>query len=305
MDVLTVLVPDETGVAALAAHAELRALAYDLDQPPSAAQRAAPALVIGLPGMDRAVAYLRQLPDLRLVQTLNAGYDNWLGRLPPGVALSNGRGAHGGATAEWVAAQLLAHYRELGVFAAAQADSAWRFRVTESLDGKRVAVIGAGDIATTLRRMLEPFGCRVSLVGRTARDGVLSTTDFMAVRSEQDVVVLAVPTTADTRGMVDDAFLAGLRDGAVVVNAGRGALVDTGALLAHTASGRLRAILDVTEPEPLPPDHPLWTTPGVTITPHVGGATVGLGERAWRVAVEQLLLYARGRTPTNLVIPAS
>lgn len=309
-DLVTVLVPDELGLrapAGIGSGSRLELLRYDLEREPTARERDAAVLVTNAakPGpVTRVLDFLRGLPNVRLVQTLNAGYENWLGRLPTGVALSNGRGAHGGATAEWVVATLLAHYRELASFVSAQARGSWEFRVTGSLLDKRVTVVGAGDIATTLRSMLEPFGCRVTLVGRTARAGVLSLEDFRAVRYEQDVVVLAIPMTVETIGLVDADFLAGMKHGAVLVNAGRGPLVRTDALLAEVETGRLRAILDVTDPEPLPADHPLWSIPGVTITPHLAGATAGLGERAWSVAAEQVARFIRGETPTNLVIPA-
>ena len=126
--------------------------------------------------------------------------------------------------------------------------------------------------------------------------------DFRSAAAEQDVVVLVLPVTPETRGLVDARFLKGLKDGAVLVNPGRGSLVVTDDLLRETQAGRLRAILDVTDPEPLPADHPLWASPGVTITPHVAGNTAGAMERAWAVAVQQIGMFARGQAPTNLVV---
>jgi phosphoglycerate dehydrogenase-like enzyme len=300
-----VLVPDDRGLRALEGHPRLRGLRYDLDLPPTPEQREAPVIVVGMAPPERAAELMRRLPGLRLVQTLNVGYDQWAGLLPPGVALSNARGAHSRAVAEWVVAVLLAHHRELGFFAQAQSRGRWDYRITGSLEGRRVAILGAGAIGVALGRMLEPLGCRVSLVGRSARAGVLSMHDLDAIRSEQDVVAVVLPLTAETRGIVDAGFLASMRDGAILVNGGRGALVDTDALLRETRGGRLHAILDVTDPEPLPPDHPLWTAPGVTITPHVAGSTDGLWERAWSIAVQQIDMYARGQTPANLVIGAA
>jgi phosphoglycerate dehydrogenase-like enzyme len=116
------------------------------------------------------------------------------------------------------------------------------------------------------------------------------------------VVILVLPVTQETRGLVDAQFLKVMKDGAVLVNPGRGSLVVTDALLKETETGRLRAIVDVTDPEPLPAEHPLWSSPGVTITPHVAGNTEGAMERAWAVAVQQISMYARGQTPTNLVL---
>jgi phosphoglycerate dehydrogenase-like enzyme len=289
-------------VEALAGAPDLLALRYDARREPTAEQRQATAMVSGVFEVEPVVAFMRALPRLRLLQTLNAGFDQWVDRLPPGVALSNARGAHGRSTAEWTAAVVLAHYRELTRFATAQLERRWDHHDTASLDGKRVAILGAGDIGTNIRRMLAPFGCRLTLVGRRRRDEVVTLDDFRAVVSEQDVVVLVLPVTPETRGLVDASFLKSMKRGAVLVNPGRGALVVTDDLLAETQAGRLHAILDVTDPEPLPANHPLWGSPGVTITPHVGGNTEGALDRAWSVAVQQLGLFARGQAPANLVI---
>ncbi|KIR61425.1 NAD(P)-dependent oxidoreductase [Micromonospora haikouensis] len=298
-----VLVPDEEGAAALTAYPLLRPQLLGPGGEPTAGQRDhAVVLVHGFHPVERTLALLPRLPHVRLVQTLNAGYDGWIGRLPPGVGLSNARGAHGAVVAEWVVAVLLAHHRELTFFAEAQRRRRWERRTGRSLAGSRVAVLGAGDIGRHVAGLLRPFGCEVTLVGRRARAGVLSTAGFAAVAAEQDVVVLALPAGPDTDRIADARFLAGLRDGAVLVNAGRGTLVDTDALLRETGGGRLHAILDVTDPEPLPPDHPLWDAPNVTLTPHVAGVTEGIAARAWAVAAAQIDLFAHGRRPDNLVI---
>ena len=299
---VVVLAPDEEGVRALADAPGLLGVRYDARQEPTADQQRAAVMVTGVSNVEPEVAFMRALPQLRLLQTLNAGFDQWVGRLPPGVALSNGRGAHGRATAEWTAAVLLAHYRELTRFATAQGERRWDHHPTASLEGKRVAILGAGDIGTSIRRMLAPFGCQLLLVGRRRRDEVVTMDDFRSAAAEQDVVVLVLPVTPETRWLVDARFLKGLKDGAVLVNPGRGSLVVTDDLLRETQAGRLRAILDVTDPEPLPADHPLWASPGVTITPHVAGNTAGAMERAWAVAVQQIGMFARGQAPTNLVV---
>ena len=297
-----VLVPNEEGLRALADSSDLLALRYDVRQEPTAEQQQAAVLVTGVSNVEPVVSFMRALPQLRLLQTLNAGFDQWAGRLPAGVALSNARGAHGRSTAEWTVAVLLAHYRELTRFATAQGEGRWDHHETASLEGKRVAILGAGDIGTNIRRMLAPFGCRLMLVGRRRRDDVVTMDDFRAVASEQDVVVLVLPVTPETRGLVDARFLKSMKDGAVLVNPGRGFLVVTDDLVEETQAGRLRAILDVTDPEPLPAGHPLWAAPGVTITPHVAGNTAGALGRAWAVAAQQIGMYARGQAPSNLVI---
>src|ERR1700759_1804796 len=261
---LTVLVPSEEGQTALARLEWAEAVRYT-------------------PG-----AAMPELPKLRMVQTLSAGTEQWEGRLPDGVLLSNARGANGGATAELAMAGLLAVYRQVPQFAADQAAHRWNQHQTETMAGKRLLVLGAGDLGQHLRAMAEPFGVTVTLVGRSARAGVRGFDELPDLIGGQDVVVVMVPSNAGTRPPVAAGFRARRRDRSVLVTVARGPVVDTGALLAELTSGRLRAVLDVTDPEPLPPDHPLWDAPGVVIFPHVGGNTEGANDRAWRIAAEQI-----------------
>ena len=159
--------------------------------------------------------------------------------------------------------------------------------------------MGFGSIGRAIARRLRGFECEVVAVARTARevDGVpVHPVDALPeLLPDADVVILIVPLTSATRGMVDAAFLARMRDGALLVNVARGPVVDTDALLAECASGRLRAALDVTDPEPLPADHPLWRTDGVLISPHVGGNTTAFLPRARRLVAEQVQRHRAGR----------
>ena len=298
---LLVLVPDEDGMATLTRAEGLRPLRYDPDAalPPEAHE--AEAMVVEGGDVEVLLAAMRELPRLRIVQTLSAGVDGWAGRIPPGVALSNARGAHGGATAEWAVAVLLSIYRELPAFAASQAAESWDEHWTDTLDGKRVLVLGAGDLARNLERRLLPFGVEVTLSGRHEREDIVALADVRGLLPHQDAVVVMLPLSATTRGLVDAGFLARMPDHAILVNAARGPIVVTDDLLVELRSGRLRAALDVTDPEPLPPGHPLWTAPGVLITPHVGGGTHGAEERQWTIAAEQLSAFARGEEPANLI----
>lgn len=295
------LLPDEYGVHALAEIADVRPVHYDSRGRLPDEAREAEVLVPPYLGDAQARHLIHELPRLRLVQLLTAGAEGWIGRLPDGVALSNCRGAHGGSTAEWVLAALLATYRHLPHFAQSQAQRRWDPHTTDTLQGKRVLVIGAGDLGRELRRRFDAFDAATTLVGRTARPGVHGRDELPELLGHHDAVVIVVPDTQDTRGMVDAAFLARMPDNAVLVNAGRGAAVDTAALLAELNSGRLRAALDVTSPEPLPPDHPLWTAPGVLMTPHVGGNTRGGRERAYEIAAREIARFAAGKEPDNLV----
>ena len=297
---LTVLVPDVQGVEALAAIEGVDAVVYRaFDDLPAVAEKAQ-VLVPGI-GVRPSEGIADRLPSLRLVQLLTAGAEAWLGALPDDVLLSTCRGAHGAPTAEWVMTALLTVYREFREFEDARREQRWASRVTETLAGKRVLVVGAGDLGRDLRRKLDAFDAHSTLVGTRARDGVRGVDELPALLPEHDAVVLVVPMTSATRGMVDAAFLARMPDGAVLVNAARGSVVDTAALLAELDSGRLRAALDVTDPEPLTAEHPLWTAKGLLLTPHVGGSVDGHRDRAYRVVAEQIALFAETGRTANLV----
>jgi phosphoglycerate dehydrogenase-like enzyme len=296
---LTVLVPDDEGMTVLAEVPRVLPVRYQWGEPvPSEAAKAE----VLIPGKHPPGEQLwRTLPNLKLIQLLSAGAEDWVGKVPDGVLLSTCRGAHGGSTAEWVVAALLSIYRKLDVFAVAQREGRWERQTADTLQGKRVLVIGAGDLGRHLRRRLEPFDARCTMVGMTAREGVHGVRELPGLLELHDVVVLMVPLTSRTRGMVDAEFLARMRDSAVLVNVSRGAVVDTDALVAELTTGRLRAALDVTDPEPVPAGHPLWTAPGLLLTPHVGGAVRGVRGRSYAVAAAEIARYAGGELPDNLV----
>lgn len=300
---VTVLVPDEIGERALAGVEGLAVVRYDEqgDLPPEAAH--AGVLVPGFLSTEDSLALLGRCPSVRLVQLLSAGAEKWVGRMPDGVRLSDGQGAHGGVTAEWVLTAVLGVLREFPGFVRSQDEARWDQHVTDTLLGKRVLLVGAGDLAEQTARRLEPFDvAAVTRVGRRARDGVHSTDELPRLLAEHDVVVVLVPLTDETRGLVDADFLAAMPDGALLVNAARGPVADTDALLAELRAQRLRAALDVVDPEPLPADHPLWSAPNLLITPHVGGSVHGHLERAYAVARDQLAAVVRGEDPPNLVV---
>jgi phosphoglycerate dehydrogenase-like enzyme len=249
-----------------------------------------------------AVAKLPSLTGLEVVQLLSAGADAWVNEVPRGVTLCDAAGVHDSATAEWAAAVILAATRELPRFVLAQAEGRWDHGPTPELAGRRVLIVGAGSIGSALADRLDPFGVDIVRVARTARAGVHGVGELPELLPGADVVVILVPLTPETRGLVDAAFLARMRDGALLVNAARGPVVRTEDLYAELASGRLRAAADVTDPEPLPPGHPLWTAPGLLLTPHVAGSVPGLLPRAYRLVGAQLRRYAAGDPLVNVVI---
>lgn len=297
-----VLTPNRFATEAVDATDGLEAVPFDPADPvPSDAAKEAEALITMSEHAATIIELMGALPKLRLVQTLSAGYDAWVGHLPDGAVLSNARGAHGRATAELAVSMLLSIYRELREFDEDQRLKDWANRTTDSLFEKRVLILGAGDLAEHATAMLAPFGAITTRVGRTARDGVVTLAQVPALLPGTDAVIAVLPLTDETHHVVDAAFLAALPDGAVVVNAGRGPLVDTDALLAELTAGRLRAALDVTDPEPLPDGHPLWDAPNLLLTPHVGGDTLGHEERSAAIAAAQVASFAAGHDPSNLI----
>jgi phosphoglycerate dehydrogenase-like enzyme len=247
------------------------------------------------------LSVLAELPRLRLVQLLSAGAEKVIPHVPPGVTLCTARGAHDTSVAEWVMTVVLAHLHDVPRFTLSQREGRWDFTLIDELAGKTVLILGYGSIGEAVERRLAGFDVTVERVARRPRPGVSVTADLPALLPRADVVVLLVPVTPATEGMVDAKFLAQLPAGALLVNAARGAIVDTDALLAELNSGRLRAALDVTDPEPLPSGHPLWSAPGLLLTPHVAGASGKPMARALAIARAQLVRYAAGEPLVNVV----
>lgn len=245
---------------------------------------------------------MARMPSLRVVQTLTAGYEHVLPYLPDGVTLCNARGVHDASTAEIAMALTLASLRRIPEFVRAQEREEWAFGDYESLADRTVLIVGYGSVGAALDKRLVPFECDVLRVARTARDGVAGFEELAALLPRADVVILTVPLNDETRKLMNASRLALMRDGALLVNVARGGVVDTDALLAELNSERLRAAVDVTDPEPLPQGHPLWTVPGMLISPHVGGATTAFEPRALRLVRDQLARYAAGDPLTNVVL---
>jgi phosphoglycerate dehydrogenase-like enzyme len=250
---------------------------------------------------------LPKFTGLRVIQLLSAGADVWVGKIRPGVLLCDARGVHDAPVAEWVIGAVVGALREFPAFVRAQEREEWAyasFTPTAELTGARVMIVGAGSIGQAIERHLAPFGVTVTRVARTARpaEEVHAVEDLPRLLPSSDVVVLVVPLTEQTRGLVDAGFLAAMPDGALLVNAARGPVVDTDSLVAELATGRISAALDVTEPEPLPPGHPLWRLPNVFLTPHTAGSVRGLLPRAYRLVGDQLRRLVGGEPLINQVV---
>ncbi|RSD24898.1 2-hydroxyacid dehydrogenase [Amycolatopsis eburnea] len=246
---------------------------------------------------------IKELPALRVVQSLSAGVEAVVPLLPAGVRLANGRGLHDLSVAEHALALIHAAQRDLPRWFAQQARGEWVREHTRSLADSRVLLVGHGSIGQAIERQLVAAEAAVTKVASRPRpaEGVHGVAELPELLPAADIVVLILPDTPATRGLLGRAELAALPDDALVVNVGRGTAIDTAALLAETRTGRLRAGLDVTDPEPLPADHPLWTSPGVVITPHIAGGSASFYPRAKKLAAEQLRRYVRGEELLNLV----
>jgi phosphoglycerate dehydrogenase-like enzyme len=244
---------------------------------------------------------MARMSALEIVQTLTAGYEHVLPYLPEGVTLCNARGVHDASTAELALALTLASLRRIPEFVRAQQQDEWAFGAHDALADKTVLIVGYGSVGAAVESRLEPFECEVLRVARTAREGVAALDELPDLLPRADVVVLTVPLTDETRGLFDERMLARMRDDGLLVNVARGPVVDTDALLAELTARRLRAALDVTDPEPLPQGHPLWSAPGVLISPHVGGATTAFEPRARRLVHDQLSRYAVGDPLINVI----
>jgi phosphoglycerate dehydrogenase-like enzyme len=244
---------------------------------------------------------LDALPRLRVVQLQTAGYDGMVELTPSHVHLANARGVHDDATAELALGLTIASLR--GIDVAVREAGSWRQDTSRrSLADSRVAILGYGSIGRALAERMLACRAVVTGVASSARDDDLVGRVVTAADVDwaaQHVVVVVLPLNDATRHVVDAAFLARLADGALVVNVGRGPLLDTDAVLAE--AGRLRFALDVTDPEPLPPEHPLWTAPGVLVTPHIAGGTTAMLLRMADLVRDQLTRLRDSRPLRNVV----
>jgi phosphoglycerate dehydrogenase-like enzyme len=251
------------------------------------------------------LALLRQMPKLRVVQTLTAGYEHVLPYLPGGVTLCNAGRLHDTSTAELAVTLAMASLRGVPDFVRGQDAGQWRHRRWRSLADRTVLIVGYGGIGAAVERRLAGFEvAEVLRVARRPREGIAGLAELPDLLPRADVVMICVPLTDQTRGLVDAGFLARMPDGALLVNVSRGGVVDTGALVAEVTTGRLAAALDVTDPEPPPPGHPLWTAPGVLLSPHVGGNSTAFLPRAHRLIVDQLHRFAAGEPLHHVVLPS-
>jgi phosphoglycerate dehydrogenase-like enzyme len=254
-------------------------------------------------GSRRVLEALPSMGGLRVIQANSAGVEWLLPHVPHGVTLCNARGTRDVAVAEWVAAVILAMTKELLRWSGRQEAEAWGSGLLDELAGTRVLIVGYGSIGRAVEERLVPFGVRVDRIARRPREGVAAVEQLWERLPVADVVVLLLPSLPATNGLFGEETLARMKEGALLVNAGRGTAVDTDALVSAVRKGRIRAALDVTDPEPLPAGHPLWRLPGVLLTPHIAGDSLESERRVYRLVGEQVRRYLEGEPLLNVVRP--
>ncbi len=247
-------------------------------------------------------------PNLRWLHSMSAGVDSpvFAGLLERGVRLSNSSGSSAGPIARTAMMYLLALSRDLPRMLRAQGAASWEWERWRELDGRSIAVLGWGPIGQEVARLADAFGMRVTIIRRVAIGDepypVRPLTDLQQVAHDHDVMVVALPLTETTEGLVDREVLDALGPDGLFVNVGRGELVDQSALTAALVEGTLGgAGIDVTVPEPLPTDDPLWSAPNLILTPHNSGSTDGTGRRATEVFFENLTSWVAGERLTTEV----
>lgn len=250
------------------------------------------------------------MPALRLVQALESGVEWLLPHVPAGVPVCNSRGAHDAAVAEWVLGVVLAMQRRLPEHLDAQRQELWRNVVRRGewqppfagdLEGSTVLIVGHGSIGAAVERRLDPFGVDVLRVARRERPGVQAVSELPGLIPRADVVIVLVPLSSETEGLIGAGEIGAMKPGALLVNAGRGLLVDREALTEALYERRIRAAIDVTDPEPLPAGDSLWSAPNLLLTPHMAGDTPRRFRRSWRLVGEQVERLLDGRPLENVI----
>ena len=249
-----------------------------------------------------ALELTKKMPNLKILQVPNAGYDDALEFLRPGITLCNGRGIHDDSTAELAVGLTIASLRGFATFVRDQDKGEWVNKNYDSINDRKIGIVGFGSIGSTIARMLSGFSVEIVAFTQSGRDNTIAITDLDKHLPTLDVVILILPLTKESKHLFDARRLSLMKDGALLVNVARGPIVETDALIKELNSGRLKAGLDVTDPEPLPKGHPLWSAKGVLISPHVGGNSSAFEKRARRLIESQLDLLAQGKPLNNIIV---
>ena len=248
-----------------------------------------------------ALSYAAKMPKLQVLQMPNAGYDDALAYVRPGLTLCNASGVHDASTAELAVGLALASRRGFPEFIRNQIAGTWDHRRFTSLSDSNIGVIGFGSIGKQVVKNLSGFDVNVTSFSKSGRDGSVKIEELDKHLPNLDIVILILPLTDESRHMFNQERLAKMKDGALIINVARGPIIETDALMAELNSGRLFAALDVTDPEPLPAGHRLWSAKNLLLVPHVGGNSTAFEPRARRLVESQLALLADGKTLNNIV----
>ena len=252
-----------------------------------------------------ALELTKKMPNLKILQMPNAGYDDAMEYVRDGMTLCNGKSIHDDSTAELAVGLTIASLRGFPDFMRNQDKSDWVHVKNKSINDRKIGIIGFGSIGTTIAKMLSGFTVEIIPFTQSGRDNTIAITDLDKHLPTLDVVILILPLTKESKHLFDAKRLSLMKDGALLVNVARGPIVETDALVKELNSGRITAALDVTDPEPLPKDHPFWRAKGVLISPHVGGNTTAFESRARRLIESQLNLLAEGKPLNNIIVAGS
>lgn len=268
----------------------------------------------------------QHLRGVKVVQSMMAGVDWITPWLPKDIILCDGRGLHDISASEWVLTAILTALKRFPYYRDMQLRQEWKGQASirdgfmkvggaqvgqyavlgDDLAGKTVLILGYGSIGAAIEARLAPFGVKIIRIARSARQHpqVFPVSELCKLLPEADIIVAIVPLTAETQGLIGATEIGLMKSGALLVNAARGPVVVTEAVVEALQQHRIQAVLDVTDPEPLPAGHPLWSAPNCMITPHVGGSTPEFIHRAFRFGAGQVQRFIAGKELENIVTDA-
>lgn len=306
---MIVTLPEQSWIDQLPSFDGLQCRVWDVRSAPDVALDEVGSVVLPYLHAPTALETAAQMPNLVSIQTMTAGFDGLPERTPPGVLLCNAAGVHDASTAELAVGLTLAGQRGIGRAVLEQVAGEWHSVRNPSLADRRVLVVGVGGVGHAICERLAPFEVQITRVASRERDDehsarfgrIRAIDDLPTLVAEHEVVILAVPLSEATRDLFDAELLARMPDDSLLVSVARGPVVNTDALTAELHSGRIRAALDVIDPEPLPAEHPIRQAPGLVLTPHFGGNSTAFEPRMLKLLRSQCTLLARGERPANVV----
>ena len=249
----------------------------------------------------RTLEVIAEMKNLKIVHYSQAGYDDILPHIPNNVILCNASGLHDVSTSELAIGLAIASRRGFAQFIDNQKKGLWHRQTKPTLADSHVGIVGYGHIGKRIASLLEEFETKVTPFSRSGNDGAVKISEFDNFLPDLDVIILILPLTHESKHFINADRIKKMKDGATLINVARGAIVDTNALIAELNTGRITAGLDVTDPEPLPEGHPLWSAPNLIITPHVGGDSAAFDPRARKMVEEQLERLAQSKPLLNQI----